>query len=68
MNRKLVEDIAERVATSFAFTFLTVFTLSDLGSAKGAAIAGGTAALSLIKGLLASRVGKDDSASLAPKV
>lgn len=58
-----LKDLVERVVTTGAFTFLSVFTLSDLGSVKVAAVAAGAACLSLIKGALAARIG-DGSAGI----
>ncbi len=58
-----VKDLTERVLATAAFTFLSVFTVTDLSSAKSAGIAAAAAALSLIKGSLAKFVG-DESAGL----
>jgi hypothetical protein len=58
-----VKDLAERVAATAAFTFLSVFTVSDLSSARSAGVAAAAAALSLLKGALAKYVG-DESAGL----
>lgn len=58
-----LKDLAERVLATAAFTFLSVFSLTDLSTFKGAVIAAGAAALSLIKGALAKHVG-DESAGL----
>lgn len=57
------KDLLERVATTYAFAFLSVFSVSDLSTLRSAAIAGAAAALSLIKGLIAPKVG-DESAGL----
>lgn len=56
-------DLFERVVTTGAFTFLSVFSLSDLGTFKTASIASLAAALSVIKGSLAVYVG-DESPGL----
>lgn len=58
-----LRDLSERVIATAAFTFLSVFTVTDLSSAKSAGIAAAAAALSLIKGSLAKFVG-DESAGL----
>jgi hypothetical protein len=58
-----LKDLGERVATTFAFAFLSVFSVSDLSTFKSAAIAGAAAVLSLVKGLVATKVG-DDTAGL----
>lgn len=57
------KDLSERVLTTYAFAFLSVFSVSDLSTLKSAAIAGAAAALSLVKGVLAKSVG-DESAGL----
>lgn len=67
MNKYLL-DLTERVALTFAFAFLSVFTVGDLSTAKSALVAGAAAALSLIKGVVAAHVGNPESASLSPKV
>lgn len=60
MNQKVL-DIVERTAASAVFTFLSVFSVSDLSTAKDAGIAGIAAALSIVKGLLKNYLGvKDD--------
>lgn len=58
-----LKDLAERVLATAAFTFLSVFELSDLSTAESAAIAAGAASLSLLKGALAKFIG-DESAGL----
>lgn len=57
MNQAYLKDLAERTVTVFLVTFLSTFTVGDLSSAKGAAIAGGAAAVKLLVGLLAKRFG-----------
>jgi len=57
-----IKDLLQRVVFTFAFAFLSVFTLADLGSGKEAAIAGGAAALALVKGWLAKHVGDPNTA------
>ena len=57
-------DILERVVATFIKAFLAVWVIGgDISNAKAAGLAGATAVLSLIKGVLASRIG-DGSASL----
>jgi len=58
-----LKDLAERVVATAAFAFVSVFSVSDLSSAKSAGIAAAAAALSLVKGALAKFVG-DESAGL----
>ena len=71
MSTKLYVDIAERVLATFAVTFLTTWlaadavNLTNLSVVKSAGVAGLAAAGSLIKGLIASRIG-DGSAALLP--
>ena len=71
MNRQLVLDIAERAALTFAEAFLAVWVvgswadLSSVGLAQRATVAGVAAALAVIKGAIASRLG-DRTASLVP--
>lgn len=62
---KFSVDLAERVAATAAFAFLSAFTVTDLSTAHDAAIAGAAAALSVIKGLIAAFLGDSESASLA---
>lgn len=46
------KDVIERTAATFAVAFLSVFSFADLGTLKEAAIAGGAAALTLVKSSL----------------
>jgi hypothetical protein len=73
MTGTYLKDLAERVAATFAGAFIGLLYLVpvdewDASTLKKAAIAGGIAALSLVKGLLARFVGRTDSASVAPGV
>jgi hypothetical protein len=57
-------DILERVVATFIQAFLAVWIIGgDISNTKAAGLAGATAVLSLIKGVMASRMG-DGSASL----
>lgn len=58
------KDLAERVIATFLGAFIAVFSVSDLSSAKAAALAGVAAVLALVKGLIASKVGTEGTASL----
>ena len=59
------KDVLERVAATFIQAFLGMFVVGgDIGNAKAAGLAGATAALSLVKGVVASKFG-DGSASAA---
>lgn len=64
MNSTFLKDIAERIFFTAAGAFLAVFTVTDLSSAKAGLVAAAAAAVSLIKGLIASQVGTADTASL----
>lgn len=74
MTVKTVRDIAERVIATFALAFVTLLVAIpsdqwDASTLKKASVAGAVAALSLVKGLLASwlPIGTS-SASLDPTV
>lgn len=54
---KSTVDVLERTAATFAVAFLSVFSFADLSTAKDAAIAGGAAALTLIKASLVNYLG-----------
>ena len=58
-------DMGERLLASAAQAFLTVFTLTDLGSAEAGMVAAGTAVLARVKAWVASMVGAKGTASLA---
>lgn len=51
-------DVIERTAATFAVAFLSVFSFADLSTAEDAAIAGGAAALTLIKASLVNYLNK----------
>ena len=51
-------DLLERAAWTFAQSFLGVFVVADLSSAKGAGIAGLAAAVSVAKTVVKDRVAK----------
>jgi hypothetical protein len=58
-----LRDLLQRLVFTFAFTFLSVFSLADLSTAKEALVAGGVATLVLVKSLLAKHVGDPNTAS-----
>ena len=59
----VTKDVLERVVATFIQAFLGIYVVGgDIGNSKTAALAGATAALSLIKGLVAGKFG-DGSAS-----
>ena len=59
------KDFIERVVATFAFTFLSVFSFTDLSTSKDAAIAGAAAAATLIKSWLGGFIGNGDHAGLS---
>lgn len=75
--RTYLWDLAERVAATFGVAFggslvagnwFSVEGVQDLSVPQVAALAGVTAVLSLLKGVVARAVGDRNSASLAPTV
>ena len=58
MKMKNFSDLLERAAWTFAQSFLGVFVVADLSSAKGAGIAGLAAAVSVAKTFVKDRVAK----------
>jgi hypothetical protein len=52
------KDVLERTAATFAVAFLAVFSVADLSTAKDAVIAGGAAALTLVKASLVNFLGR----------
>lgn len=69
-----VKDLLERVISTFLMAFLTVALVSapdggvSVEFSEQALIAGIAAVLSLVKGLVAARLAKHGTASLAPGV
>lgn len=61
--KKIYKDILERVIWTAAQAFLATFVVTDLSSLKVAAVAAIAAALSVVKGLAATKVGDPESAS-----
>lgn len=64
----LIRDIVERVIATFVMAFIGGLLTLDIAGLKLAGLAGVAAVLSLLKGLVATRVGKITSASLDPVV
>ena len=58
------KDLAERVVATFAQSFLAIYVVGTTATLKTASIAGATAVLSLMKGVVASKFG-DGSPSAA---
>lgn len=73
MTRRLLLDVAERATLTFVQAFLSVWLvadwadLTDVHLAQRAAVAGIAAALAVIKGFAAARVGDPGTASLLPR-
>lgn len=61
---RYAKDFVERVLATFAFTFLSVFSFTDLSTAHDAVIAGAAATASVIKGWLGGFLGSEDHAGL----
>lgn len=64
MDMHIYKQVAERAVLTFAQTFLAMFVVTDMSSAKGAVTAAAAAALSLVKSWLATKIGDKTSASL----
>lgn len=62
--KKYLVDLAERVAATAAFTFLSAFAVTDLSTAKEAGLAAAAAGLSLVKGALAGYISGGSQAGL----
>ncbi|MFJ7907374.1 holin [Kitasatospora sp. NPDC096204] len=67
--RKFILDLVERTVTTYAAAFLGLlladkFDLTSMGALKAAAVAALPAALSVVKGAVATRVGDPASAAL----
>lgn len=73
MTRRLLLDVAERATLTFVQAFLSVWLvadwadLTDVHLAQRAAVAGIAAALAVVKGFAAARVGNPGTASLLPR-
>jgi len=64
MDISIYKQVAERALMTFAQTFLAMFVVTDMASAKGAATAAVAAALSVVKSFAATKVGDKSTASL----
>lgn len=58
MNRKAVIDVAERTVATFLATFISVYSFTNLGDWKPAAVAGGAAVISFLKSSLVNLINK----------
>ena len=66
MSKKLLLDLLERAGWTAAQAFLAVFAVTDVSSAKAGLVAAAGAALAVLKGVVASRVGELGTAALLP--
>jgi len=57
VTKTQLADIAERVAWTFLQSVLAVFVVADIGTARTAFVAAAAAALAVIKGFAATRLG-----------
>ena len=64
MDMSIYKQVGERALMTFAQTFLAMFVVTDMSSAKGAATAALAAALSVVKSFAATKVGDKSTASL----
>jgi len=64
MDVSIYKQVGERALMTFAQTFLAMFVVADLSSAKGAATAALASALSVVKSFAATKVGDKSTASL----
>ena len=62
MKTQLV-DVAERAAWTFAQAFLAVLVIGDMSTARDAGIAGIAAAISVLKGFVATKVKPETGAA-----
>lgn len=60
---KLYKDVIERAAWTAAQAFLAIYTVGGVDELKSAATAGVAAAISVLKGFVATRVGDPGSAA-----
>lgn len=67
-SKKLLKDVAERAVWTAVQTFLAVYTFGGTDELKSAGIASVAAALSAVKGFLATSVGNSNSASTIKEV
>jgi len=64
MNVSIYKQVGERALMTFAQTFLAMFVVTDMTSAKGAFTAAVAAGLSVLKSFAATKVGDKSTASL----
>lgn len=64
MDISIYKQVGERALMTFAQTFLAMFVVTDMQSAKGALTAAVAAGLSVVKSFAATKVGDKSTASL----
>jgi hypothetical protein len=64
MDVSIYKQVGERALMTFAQTFLAMFVVTDMQSAKGALTAAVAAGLSVLKSFAATKVGDKSTASL----
>ncbi|MEK9767903.1 MAG: hypothetical protein VW683_03180 [Betaproteobacteria bacterium] len=64
MDVNIYKQVAERALMTFAQTFLAMFVVTDLTSAKGALTAAAAAGLSVVKSFAATKIGDPSTASV----
>ena len=64
MDVTIYKQVAERALMTFAQTFLAMFVVTDLTSAKGALTAAAAAGLSVVKSFAATKIGDPATASV----
>lgn len=64
MDVSIYKQVGERALMTFAQTFLAMFVVTDMQSAKGALTAAVAAGLSVLKSVAATKVGDKSTASL----
>jgi hypothetical protein len=62
---KFLKDLTERIVVTAVLAFLSSFSLTDLSSAKSAAVAAGTAVAQLVIGVLSQRYGDTEKAGIS---
>lgn len=66
VTRTWAIDVAERAIMTAAQAFLAVWVVTDTSTTRAAAVAALAAALSVLKGAIATKVGDNTTAALLP--
>lgn len=67
MSKDYLADLAERCFWTAVQAFLSVFSVTDLSTAKAGLVAAAAAVLALVKGIAAKRFGDPGTAQLKVK-